>query len=209
VYTLRLAATTLQGVVFNAGTVFLLRALQATAGPRIAHGVLQAALAQAETCIRYLREMGRTWASSKRTGDMLQAILNDRLRPAIVRRLAHRGEQIPAAATAKRQTPAVSGAVVGHELIREPAPSYAAGWDSRLDPAAGWSEPPLHPDFFAQMQNAPAPYPTVMGETAFPELAFPDLDTSGFLLPNFDYFRLPELWNQDFSDVSARALFSQ
>src|ERR1700712_1802444 len=97
---------TMQVTVFSAGTVFLLCALQATAGPRIERGKLQAMLAQVQTCIRYLHEMGGTWASAMRTGNMLQAILNDRLRPVIERRLAHRGVQIFAATTLDREIPA-------------------------------------------------------------------------------------------------------
>ncbi|KAF7343395.1 Zn(2)-C6 fungal-type domain-containing protein [Mycena venus] len=91
-YTLRLVPVTMVQVMFSAGTVFLLRALQATASPRIAHGALNTALAQVETCVRYLDEASVTWPSAVRTKDTLQTILNDRLRPVIARRLAHKGE---------------------------------------------------------------------------------------------------------------------
>ncbi|KAF7360527.1 Zn(2)-C6 fungal-type domain-containing protein [Mycena venus] len=194
-YTLRLAVLTMQGVVFSAGTVFFLCALQATAGPRIEHGKLQVMLAQVQTCISYLHEMGGTWPSSMLTGNMLQAILNDKLRPVIIRRLAHRGVQMFTATTSDREVPAAPG-MEGHEtgLPAEAASSYVPEWDSQLDTARGWSEPPLD-NFF---QNAPAAFglgaqasPAPMGADAILELNFPELDTSGFLSPNFDYFRSP------------------
>ncbi|KAF7360518.1 Zn(2)-C6 fungal-type domain-containing protein [Mycena venus] len=149
--------------------------------------------------------MGGTWSSATRTGDMLQTILNDKLRPVIIRRLAHSGVQIFAAATLDNEISPAPGMHGGHQtsLPVEAAPSYVPEWDSQLDPSLGWSEPPLD-RFFRQMQNAPAGFgvgvqasPAVMGAAAVPELTFPELDPSGFLLPNFDYFRSPELWDQD------------
>ncbi|KAF7369302.1 Zn(2)-C6 fungal-type domain-containing protein [Mycena venus] len=91
VYTLRYTPVTLLQVLFSAGTIYLLLALQATAGLRIAHGALQPAIEQAGHCIRYLHEMGRTWKCAARTGDILQILLHDKLGPIITRRLAHRG----------------------------------------------------------------------------------------------------------------------
>ncbi|KAF7360474.1 Zn(2)-C6 fungal-type domain-containing protein [Mycena venus] len=212
-YTLRFTPAGKQAFVFSAGTVFLLCALQVTASPRIERGKLQALLTQVQTCIRYLHEMGSTWQSATRTGDMLQAILNDRLRPVIVRRLAHRGVQIFAATTLDSEIPAAPGMYKSHEtaLPAEAAPLYVSEWDSQLNPAPGWSEPPLD-NFLEQIQNAPAAFgvgdqafPASMGATAVPELTFPELDTSGFLMPNFDYFRSLELWDQDLTERSPRA----
>ncbi|KAF7360524.1 Zn(2)-C6 fungal-type domain-containing protein [Mycena venus] len=217
-YTLHLSALTTQGIVFSAGTVFLLCALQATAGPRIERDKLQAMLVQVQTCIRYLQEMGGTWPSATRTGNMLQAILNDRLRPVIIRRLAHRGVQMFTATTLDREIPAAPSMHKDHEtgLPAEAASLYVPEWDSQLDPAPGWSKQPLD-NFFEQMQNAPAAFgvgdqafPASMGAAAVPELTFPELDTSGFLMPNFDYFRSPvwqqEPWDQDLAERSARVV---
>ncbi|KAF7353619.1 Zn(2)-C6 fungal-type domain-containing protein [Mycena venus] len=211
-YTLRLSMPAMQGAIFSTGTVFLLYALQATASPRFEHGKLQAMLAQVQACIRYLHEMGGTWPSAIRTGNMLQAILNDRLRPIIVRRLGHRGVQIFAATTSDREISAAPGMHEGHEtdLLAEVTPPYIPEWDSQLDPAPGWSEPPLD-SFFEQTQNAPAAFgfgvqasPASMGAAAVPEFTFPELDASGFLLPNFDYFCSLELWDQDLAERSTR-----
>ncbi|KAF7360479.1 Zn(2)-C6 fungal-type domain-containing protein [Mycena venus] len=212
VYTLRLTPVTMQAAIFSAGTVFLLCALQATASPRIERSKLQAMLTQVQTCIRYLQKMGSTWPSAMRTGNMLQAILNERLRPVIIRRLAHRGVQMFAATTLDREIPAAPGMDKGHEtgLPAEAAPSYVSEWDSQLNPAPGWSEPPLD-SFSEQMRNAPAAFgagvqafPASMGAATGPELTFPELDPFGFLLPNFDYFRSLELWDPDSAERSAR-----
>ncbi|KAF7360509.1 hypothetical protein MVEN_00781700 [Mycena venus] len=138
-----------------------------------------------------------------RTGNMLQAILNDRLQPVIVRRLARSGVQIFATNTSDREIPATPGIHKGLEtsLPAEAAPSYVPEWDSQPDPAPGWSEPPLD-SFFEQMQNTPAAFglgvqasPASMGAATVPEFTFPELDSSGFILPNFDYFRSAEHWD--------------
>ncbi|KAF7360500.1 Zn(2)-C6 fungal-type domain-containing protein [Mycena venus] len=211
-YTLRLTTATMQAIIFGAGTVFLLCALRATAGLRIESDKLQVRLTQVQTCTRYLHEMGSTWPSAMRTGNMLQATLNDRLRPVIVRRLAHRDVQIFTATTLDREIPTTSTMHKGHEtgLPAEAALSYVPEWDSQLDPTPGWSEPPLD-SFLEQMQNAPAAFgagvqafPASMGAATVPELTFPEPDPFGFLLPNFDYFRSLELWDQDSAERSAR-----
>ncbi|KAJ7764602.1 hypothetical protein DFH07DRAFT_698722, partial [Mycena maculata] len=85
-YTLRYMPISMNQVLFGAGTIFLLLALQATSSLRIAQGSLKTALAQVEQCIRYLHEVGRTWASAARAGDILHAVLHDKLRPIILRR---------------------------------------------------------------------------------------------------------------------------
>nr|GAT52865.1 predicted protein [Mycena chlorophos] len=90
-YTMRFTNVTMLQVLFGAGTVFVLLALQATASARIAHGVLQTALAQTEQCIVYLRDMGCTWVTATRTGDTLASILQDKAYPIIQKRLAHKG----------------------------------------------------------------------------------------------------------------------
>ncbi|KAJ7028673.1 hypothetical protein C8F04DRAFT_50712 [Mycena alexandri] len=60
-YSLRFSPITMLQIIFSAGTVFLLRALDATRNQRIAHASLKTALAQVEQCVRYLHEMGRAW----------------------------------------------------------------------------------------------------------------------------------------------------
>ncbi|KAJ6588309.1 hypothetical protein B0H19DRAFT_203041 [Mycena capillaripes] len=207
-YTLRLTPGTALQPVFSVGTVFLLHALQATASPRIAHSALRTALAQVETCVCYLRGIGATWRAAARTADILQALLSDRLRPIIARRLAQRGEQIygmgaPDVSSSSSSSSASSSGSdsAPHETPRlpwvpapAPAPAYAAPeWNVVVqDPS--WSQIPL--DFFAPTQptlqrSASGSYP--LGVATGGDNAFPELNMTAFL-QNFDYFGAPELW---------------
>jgi hypothetical protein len=81
-------------VLYGAGTIFILLALQATASARIAHAGLQSAIAQAERCIGYLREMGQTWAAACRTADTLEAALREKAYPIVMRRLGQKGARL-------------------------------------------------------------------------------------------------------------------
>ncbi|KAF7360375.1 Zn(2)-C6 fungal-type domain-containing protein [Mycena venus] len=192
-YTLRLTVLTMQASVFSAGTVFLLCALPGDSGPA---------------------DRARQTPCHARAGtDMHRTIMNDRLRPVIARRLAHKDVQISATTSLDREISATPGMNEGHEtgLPAEAASSYVPQWNSRLDPAPGWPEPPID-SFFEQMENPPTAFglgvqasPASMGAAAVPGLTFPELDTSGFLLPNFEYFRSLELWDQDLAERSARA----
>ncbi|KAF7366740.1 Zn(2)-C6 fungal-type domain-containing protein [Mycena sanguinolenta] len=194
-YTLRLVPLTVPQVVFSAGTVFMLRALQATASPRIAHTALNTALAQGETCVKYLNDVAETWVSGARTRDALQAILNDKLRPVIARRLTAKEEQNPSASATTipsfvpLQKPSVDETAV-NLLSTMPAPTYdTSGWDKLFIP--NWSQASL--DFFMQAHNAPAASAV---ESLNSMDTFADVDMSA-LLPNIDYFGAPELWEQN------------
>ncbi|KAJ7672552.1 fungal-specific transcription factor domain-containing protein [Mycena polygramma] len=201
-YTLRLGPVTLLQTIFSAGTVFLLRALQATASPRIAHSALRTALVQVEVCVGHLRSVGETWRAAARTADILQMVQVERLRPVIARRLAQRGEQLPPASSSSASPSSSSGADVAstsastnapqpHGMAPAPAASYAApNWNAQLDPT--WSQIPL--DFFAPMEpipgqqsSGPFPFPVENAQAStFTDLDIADLDMTAFL-PNFDY----------------------
>ncbi|KAJ7698186.1 hypothetical protein B0H14DRAFT_3037766 [Mycena olivaceomarginata] len=193
-YTLRLVPVTMVQVVFNAGIIFLLRALQATASPRIAHLALNTALAQAETCVQYLHE----------------AILNDRLRPIIARRLSHKGEQIPTVTLSssspppEKPVPSFAGEpIVAGVLSTMPAPTYTTSTlASNALSVQNW---PQSIDFFTQLQNVPAA--SAFGaESLYPGGGFADVDMTA-LLPNIDYFGAPELWEQpEFNGLWEEAL---
>jgi hypothetical protein len=198
-YTLRLVPLTMVQVVFNAGIIFLLRALQATASPRIAHLALNTALAQAETCVQYLHEVGGTWLSGVRMRDTLQAILNDRLRPIIARRLSHKGGKIPTVTLSssppppEKPVPSFAGEpIVAGVLSTMPAPTYTTSTlASNALSVQNWSQ---SIDFFTQLQNVPAA--SAFGaESLYPGGGFADVDMTA-LLPNIDYFGAPELWEQ-------------
>ncbi|KAK7042469.1 Zn(2)-C6 fungal-type domain-containing protein [Favolaschia claudopus] len=66
-YNLRHSSLTMQQVIFSAGTIFLLRALKATAGPSIAHDVVDEALAQTEMLLkRRLGQAGEDAANERK-----------------------------------------------------------------------------------------------------------------------------------------------
>ncbi|KAF8216722.1 hypothetical protein K438DRAFT_1925784 [Mycena galopus ATCC 62051] len=218
-YSMRLASFKVSGMVFSAATVFFLRALQATGSSRTAHGVLNMALAQVETCIRYMREMGETWASAKRSGDMLQTALDQRLKPIIARRLAQRGELIPTANPIANSPPISAPQQASVSALQPPpisiphqppmsapqepvlaplesapfyTPSYAPEWDSQADPAGDWSELLFDFNFFLEMQSTSAAVDVELSYPIRSESAFPEV------FQNFD-FRAPE---QDLYDES-------
>ncbi|KAF7343396.1 Zn(2)-C6 fungal-type domain-containing protein [Mycena venus] len=217
-YTLRLVPVMIGHIVFSAATVFVLRALQATTGMRIAHTALNTALAQVETCISYLDEAGATWPSAARTKDILQAILNDRLRPVIARRLTDRGVQVPSAPAPAMASsslpkkgqlvywtpvPTYAGApIVTNELSTMPAPTYeeASGHDMKLVSVSEWSQQQLS-DIFPPTQQTPDTSASATESLFYPMDSFADVDMTA-LLPNVDYFEFgnaPELWEKGLS----------
>ncbi|KAJ6463952.1 hypothetical protein C8R45DRAFT_504466 [Mycena sanguinolenta] len=194
-YTLRLVPLTVPQVVFSAGTIFMLRALQATASPRIAHTALNQALAQVETCVKHLNAVAETWISGGRTRDALQAILNDKLRPVIARRLAVKGEQVQSASSLPLQNPSAAQTVTG-PLSTMPALTTddTSMWNKL--PVPDWSQASL--DFFAQTQDAPAASAFSVDALTSTD-TFADVDMTA-LLPNIDYFGAPELWEESLFD---------
>ncbi|KAJ7178072.1 fungal-specific transcription factor domain-containing protein [Mycena filopes] len=199
-YSLRLSPVTLLQIVFNAGTICLLRALQATTNQRIAHASLKTALGQAEQCVRYLHEMGQTWPCAVRMGDILHAVLHDKLRPIIERRLTYKGVDITPFLAADSESSSqyvVAAGVDGPDPPTEPAPSSdALNWNPPYDAEADimdWAQ--ISRDFVA-----PSNIPAVPGSVSFANdymHMFPELDTSGFIIPTFDLFGAPDLWGQD------------
>ncbi|KAL0945802.1 hypothetical protein HGRIS_012089 [Hohenbuehelia grisea] len=80
-YGLRYAPITLVQVVFSAGTVFLLSAVQATSGLRVAPVSLKHSLERADMCMRYLGECGRSWQCANNIAEILRNLLRKQLEP--------------------------------------------------------------------------------------------------------------------------------
>lgn len=80
-YGLRFTPVTLFQAVFSAGTVYLLLAVQAATGPRIAKSVLMNSLSRVELCIQNLREVGKSWQSANNIANILNNLLQEQLRP--------------------------------------------------------------------------------------------------------------------------------
>ncbi|KAK7042467.1 Zn(2)-C6 fungal-type domain-containing protein [Favolaschia claudopus] len=186
---------------FSAGTVFLLRALQATSGRRVAHGALNTALAQTEKCIGYLRAIGATWTGAARNGNILQALLDDRLRPIIARRLASRDVAVD-------PSDVLSSSLSGPTEAFHPTPSPHTMQTTLFTPigsldnftaSSGWHEPSS--DLLSQMQNLPVGFGA--------EFLCPVEMTA--LLPNMHYFCTRDSLGQrrTVDDRSVRELFAK
>jgi hypothetical protein len=80
-YTLRYIPTTFIQVIFAAGTIFLLSAVEATTRSQ----PIEDLISQAEQCSRYLRETGRSWQSANRVATILSSLLREQLKPKLLR----------------------------------------------------------------------------------------------------------------------------
>ncbi|KAJ7291291.1 hypothetical protein C8J57DRAFT_1211771 [Mycena rebaudengoi] len=68
------------------GTIFLLLSLQSALGIRVGIQSLKRSLSQAELCVQYLRDMGKSWKAAASTADILQGLIDTKLEPIITRR---------------------------------------------------------------------------------------------------------------------------
>ncbi|KAF9453398.1 hypothetical protein P691DRAFT_755650 [Macrolepiota fuliginosa MF-IS2] len=87
-FTLRYAPITLVQTVFSAGTIYLLSALQAVDGIRIAMKELRHAMKHSLLCIDYLKEVGGSWPCATKISNILRDWLQTRVRPAVAKRTA-------------------------------------------------------------------------------------------------------------------------
>ncbi|KAG6831081.1 hypothetical protein H0H87_006197 [Tephrocybe sp. NHM501043] len=85
-YSLRYAPITLVQTAFSAGTIYLLGAVQAATGLRVAQESLKHALAQAQLCIHYLLEIGKSWQCATNIGEILRRLLQEQLKPLLDKR---------------------------------------------------------------------------------------------------------------------------
>ncbi|KAJ6613617.1 hypothetical protein B0H10DRAFT_1917196 [Mycena sp. CBHHK59/15] len=225
-YTLRYTPVTMLQVVFSAGTVFLLLSLQATTSIRIAHGSLKVSLSQAELCVKYLFEIGRSWRCATRTGDILRDLLEEKLRPILARRLSHESlaVEVPSdsfSASFRSEPPIIfpSGntsrpEVQGPEVLPASYTGHSTEWSSRSTAAEAdtirvpdWSQIPSN--FFnsseANTLGAPSTsFPTEDGAL----LSDSDMAGPGFMLPTFDSFTFAELSEQPSFDNRPRHVYS-
>lgn len=85
-FKLRCVPITMIQVVSAAATIFVVAAVQAVSGPRVAHGALESAEKSAETAIQYLREVGESFASAANVADILQHLLQQQVQTRKTRR---------------------------------------------------------------------------------------------------------------------------
>lgn len=80
-YSLRYVSITWVQVVFSAGTIFILSAVQATSGSRLAHVSLNHSLSQVDLCIQYLTETGKSWNCANNIAGILKSLRKEQLIP--------------------------------------------------------------------------------------------------------------------------------
>lgn len=96
-FNLRYVPITMIQVISAAATIFVVAAVQAVSGPRIAHGALELAESSAALAIQYLREIGESFASAANVADILQNLIHEQVQTRKARR-----------------SPGTSPSVVGH-----------------------------------------------------------------------------------------------
>ena len=103
-YKLRYCPVALIQTAFAAGTVYLLMAIQASSGTRIAHKDLRHSLDQKTLVQQYLKEIGLSWNCATIISGTLDNLMNEQVRP-----LLHRLDRNSISATAGLHIPADIG----------------------------------------------------------------------------------------------------
>ncbi|KAJ3790104.1 fungal-specific transcription factor domain-containing protein [Lentinula aff. detonsa] len=85
-YTLRYIPVTPVQIVFAAGTIYVLLAVQATTGLRVAKKELKTYIGRAELCIQYLMEIGRSFKCASDIAEILKGLIVTQLRPVLERK---------------------------------------------------------------------------------------------------------------------------
>jgi hypothetical protein len=94
-FKLRCVPITMIQVISAAATIFVVAAVQAVSGPRVAHGALESAEKSAETAIQYLREVGESFASAANIADILQHLLQQQVQTRKTRRSPGASPSVP------------------------------------------------------------------------------------------------------------------
>ncbi|TFK73147.1 hypothetical protein BDN72DRAFT_247720 [Pluteus cervinus] len=97
-YSLRYVPITLVQVIFSAGTVYLLMAVQALSGSRVAKGTLEQAVSQLNLCLEYLAEIGKSWQCATNIAGILKNLVQVELKPLMERRSITVGDPVEGAA---------------------------------------------------------------------------------------------------------------
>jgi hypothetical protein len=85
-YTLRYCSITLIQTLFSAGTIYILTAIQAGSGIRIAQKELRYSLDQSEIVMQYLNEIGRSWQCANNIAGILKNLHEEQLKPLLERK---------------------------------------------------------------------------------------------------------------------------
>lgn len=80
-YKLRYCPVTLIQTAFSAGTVYLLNAMQASSGTRIARKEVRHSLDQEALVRQYLQEIGMSWNCATHISITLRRLMDEQVRP--------------------------------------------------------------------------------------------------------------------------------
>jgi len=86
-YTLRYCPITLIQAVFSAGTIYLLTAVHAGSGIRVAQKELCRSLEQVALVMQYLKEIGKSWQCATNIAGILKNLMHEQLDPLLERKM--------------------------------------------------------------------------------------------------------------------------
>lgn len=101
---------------FSAGTIYLLGAVQAATGLRVAQESLKHSLSQAQLCVQYLLHIGTSWHCANSIAEILRNLLQQQLKPLLDRRSIPQAGQLvftPTATPATGVTMTTAGTTTG------------------------------------------------------------------------------------------------
>jgi hypothetical protein len=121
-YGLRFVPVTLFQAVFSAGTVYLLLAVQAASGTRLAKTSLMSSLARVDLCIKYLHEVGETWQSAINIAEILRKLSQEQ-----IKRMNLLPEQVNSATTIQEhELSPTAAASNSKEFVQYPSRSHSS-----------------------------------------------------------------------------------
>jgi len=185
-YTLRYIPITIIQVVFAAGTIFILLAIQATSGLRVAKESLRHYLSQAELCVQYLNEMGQSWKCASDIADILKKLLQQQLKPVLEKKLAQSSKKHGKEVEAK--TPSTVSVPTSHPVpypgYQLPSTAYASpprtpandSWFSYGDGHTGSA-----PSYTSNSSSVYSGQSVSPAEAPLHDFGFPSMETAGFL----------------------------
>jgi hypothetical protein len=146
-FSLRYVPITMIQVVSAAATIFVVAAVQAVSGPRIAHAALEVAEKNAGTAIQYLREVGESFAGATNVADILRNLLQQQVQTRKARRSPRTS---PSAASP-------TAPIVSWQDANSLFDGNVFGFDVDLNAIAGtpWWMGPSHPPLDSIHDNLP------------------------------------------------------
>ncbi|KAI0248581.1 hypothetical protein BJV78DRAFT_785226 [Lactifluus subvellereus] len=153
-FSLRYVPITMIQVVSAAATIFVVAAVQAVSGPRVAHSALEAAEKNARAAIEYLREVGKSFAGATNVADILQNLLLQQVQSRKARRSPGSSPCV-----ASRTPP-----IVSWQYPNSPLDGNAIGLNidsNAIITGAPWWMEPSHPPLDGIHASIPNPQQTI------------------------------------------------